>query len=166
MELQQVIGVKEDVSGTRKIGLCTSKYLISYGFHKEDKADEGSDYRCTVMHKPTEEEVKDLITNFINEKTDSNILNGFTWNNLSVYLSKENQMNFKAAYDLAIQTNGATLPIKFKLGETPEGDPTYFTFEDLDTFTNFYTQAVAHVTKCLTEGWEEKDSINWSKYIL
>ena len=39
------------------------------------------------------------------------------WNNKRIWLSSENQFNYKVAYDLALQTNGANLPIIFKFGE-------------------------------------------------
>ena len=35
---------------------------------------------------------------------------------MPVWLSSENQFNYKAAYDLAVQTGGATLPVTFKFG--------------------------------------------------
>jgi hypothetical protein len=86
------------------------------------------------------------------------------WRNVNVWLSSENQFNFKAAYDLAVQTNGQSLPVKFKIGETENKEPVYHTFETMEEFTDFYTKAIAYINKCLNEGWELKDSIDWSEY--
>ena len=47
-----------------------------------------------------------------------------------VWLSTENQYNYKAAYDLAVQTGGETLPVTFKFGSDEQ--PEYHTFEKLD----------------------------------
>jgi hypothetical protein len=70
---------------------------------------------------------------------------------MQVWLSTENQFNYKAAYDLAVQTQGATLPVMFKFGTTDK--PVYYTFEDMETFTDFYTKAIHYVNTNLSEGW-------------
>lgn len=113
-------------------------------------------------HKPSAEEIRAVIVTWINSETDRKILSGFVWNDMPVWLSSENQFNYKAAYDLAAQTGGATLPVRFKFGI---GDvPTYHTFNDLAELTDFYTKALAHVNTTLNNGWEAKDNIDWSKY--
>ena len=81
---------------------------------------------------------------------------------MPIWLSSENQFNYKTAYDLAVQTNGASLPIKFKFGT--DESPVYYTFESLEDFSDFYMSAVAHVNTVLNEGWEKKDSIDWEVY--
>lgn len=116
-------------------------------------------------HKPTLDEIKDLIFSWIDRRTDAAILQGFVWREHPVWLSRENQMNYKAAYDLAVQTNGATLPVKFKLGEDESGNAVYHEFNDLAEFTDFYTSAVAYVNATLQKGWAEKDGIDWQAYV-
>lgn len=81
---------------------------------------------------------------------------------MSVWLSTENQFNYKAAYDLAVQTSGFSLPIIFKFGTTEE--PIYYTFEDMETFNDFYIKAMTYINTQLSEGWVFKDSIDWSVY--
>ena len=81
-----------------------------------------------------------------------------------MWLSSENQFNFKCAYDLAYQTEGASLPAKYKLGEDGNGQPIYFVFEDLETFGDFYLSAIEWIQTCINEGWEIKDSIDHSVY--
>ena len=80
-----------------------------------------------------------------------------------MYLSSENQLNYKAAYDLAVHTNGATLPIKFKLGEN-DGTTVYHTFNTLNSFTDFYTKAISFINATLNEGWTEKDEVDYSNF--
>lgn len=113
-------------------------------------------------HKPTIEEVKATITEWYNERVDNKIRSGFVWDGMAVWLSTENQFNYKAAYDLAVQTNGATLPVTFKFGTDEE--PTYKDFETLDELADFYTKAMAYVQSVLADGWETKDNIDWTKY--
>lgn len=133
----------------------TNRAVLIYGYGEENGM--GYDYRHTFDHTPTKEEVLEVITSHVNSLTDQLILSGYVWNGYNVWLSSENQFNFKSAYDVAVQTGGQTLPIKFKLGET-DGEPNYFVFEDMETFTDFYYQALTFITERLNAGWIEKDA--------
>lgn len=129
---------------------------------------EDTDY-CNVLvefyrGQRTEASMRKLIEDWYNPEIDAKILNGFVWNEKPVYLSTENQFNFKAAYDLAVQTKGKSLPVTFKLGEQ-DGAPVYHTFEELTEFTDFYTKAVAYINQTLAEGWQKKDGFDWSLYV-
>lgn len=112
--------------------------------------------------KPSLSQIKDFILSEINKRTDELILSGFMWKDMPVWLSTENQFNYKAAYDLAVQTNGKSLPITFKFGSS--SNPQYYTFNSLEELTDFYTKVINHVNECLKEGWKKKDSINWEDY--
>lgn len=116
----------------------------------------------TVHFKPSIEYIKSLIIGWYNKQIDDKILSGFVWNNIPVWLSSENQFNYKAAYDLAVQTQGATLPVTFKFGDT--FDPVYYTFNSIEEFTTFYMSAISYINTCLAEGWTKKDNINWESY--
>lgn len=133
----------------------TGRCVLVYGYGEEDGM--GFDYRHTFDHKPTSSEVLDVITTHVNALTDKKILSGYVWNGMNVWLSSENQFNFKASYDAAVQFGGATLPIRFKLGET-DSEPNYYVFEDMETFTDFYTKALAFIIETLNVGWMEKDA--------
>lgn len=115
-------------------------------------------------HKPTEEEIKQTIVSWINEQTDQAILADFHWNGMPVWLSSENQFNYKAAYDLAVQTNGATLPVKFKFGT--DDVPCYHTFHTVEDLSDFYTQAMQHIQTTLAECWKKKDAFDTNLYHL
>ena len=122
------------------------------------QADDGS---ATYMeedfdHKPTEDEIKDTVIGWYNEQIDTNILCGFSYEDNVVWLSSENQFNYKAAYDLAIQTKGSNLPVVFKFGN--EDNPVYKTFATLEELADFYTRAIHHIQITLQNGWKDKDS--------
>lgn len=108
--------------------------------------------------------IKTAVIEDINAQTDEKILSGLQWRGKSVWLSSENQFNFKAAYDVALQTGGASLPIKFKLGEDEQGNPVYHVFDTLEEFTEFHAVVISFIQGCLNEGWERKDGINWEDY--
>ena len=113
-------------------------------------------------HKPTDDEIKQTVIGWINAQTDEAILSGFVWNDMPVWLSGENQFNYKAAHDLAVQTAGATLPVKFKFGT--DDVPCYHTFQTVEELTDFYIQSIQYVQNLLDEGWDRKDAFNLDSY--
>lgn len=114
------------------------------------------------LHKPTIQDIKDTILAWMNSEIDRQIISGFEWNGMKVWLSSENQFNYKAAFDLAMQTNGENLPVTFKFGTTNE--PLYHTFASVEELKAFYLSAMAHINKVLEEGWKRKDSMDWREY--
>ncbi len=141
----------------------TNRAVLIYGYGEEDG--QGYDYRHTFDHVPTAKEIAEVLTTHINHYVDEKIVNGYVWQGKNVYLSLENQNNFKAAFDFAFQTQGQSLPIKFKLGEN-EGVPVYHTFEDMVEFMDFYANAITHVNATLNEGWALKDAATeWANEI-
>jgi hypothetical protein len=122
------------------------------------------------LHQFSFEVVKQAVLDDINARTDDKIICGFVWqpaaggDAIPVWLSTENQFNFKSAYDLAVQKDGATLPVTFKMGEDEEGNPVYHTFETMADADDFYIKAVAYINQILADGWTEKDGIDWEPY--
>ena len=115
-----------------------------------------------IKPTPSLEQIKSFILNAINKRTDEKILSGFVWNDNQVWLSSENQFNYKAVYDVAVQTNGANLPLIFKFGDSE--NPIYYEFEELEDLQDFYLKALEHINEQLVIGWKKKDSIDWSVY--
>lgn len=163
--MNKVFGKLTLYSPVRKYGKRT---IISYGFEDVGDGVNATWYEIYFSQKvktyPTIDEIKESILTDINSQTDEKILKGFVWNNKPVWLSSENQFNFKAAYDLAIQTQGQNLPLKFKLGENEDNEPVYHTFSTVEELNEFYLSAIAFIQQCLNEGWKLKDSIDFSVY--
>ena len=111
---------------------------------------------------PTIDDIRKIILDSYNSEIDKNIIEGYKWKGLKVWLSKENSFNYKAAYDITKQTDGKNLPITFKFGE--DINPTYYTFKDIADLEDFYFKSIDHINKCLSDGWREKDLINWEDY--
>ena len=116
----------------------------------------------TLPYKPSLDKIQEIIINWYNKQTDAAILNGFKWKDMMVWLSSENQFNYKAAYDLAVQTGGASLPVKFKFGTSE--DPVYYTFTNINDLSDFYMSAMRYINQTLDQGWQQKDNINWKQY--
>lgn len=144
------------------IRIAKNHYTLFYG----KGVDEGNEnavfvWRKDYDHLPTRLEAKTDVEALINGMTDKKILSGFVWKDNPVWLSSENQFNFKAAYDLAFQTNGASLPARYKLGEDEKGNPIYYDFQDLNTFADFYFGCIGWIQQCIVEGWKEKDDVDY-----
>ena len=107
-------------------------------------------------------QIKEVIIPWYNSLIDQQILSGFSYEGMKVWLSSENQFNYKSAYDLAVQTSGATLPVTFKFGTDEQ--PQYRKFETLSELSDFYTKAMTFIQNTLANGWKQKDSVDWSKY--
>ena len=116
----------------------------------------------TFTRKPSFGQIKNFILSEMNKKVDENILSGFVWRDMPVWLSTENQFNYKAAYDLAVQTNGASLPTVFKFGDTE--NPIYYKFDNLEELQDFYIKAMRYINEQLAIGWAKKDAIDWNAY--
>lgn len=160
----KIYGAHERQDGL--VVLSEKNSAIYVGFGKDNAEDEsGYNWRKDYDHIPDVAEIKADIDALINSHTDAKILTGFSWNGKPVYLSTENQFNFKAAYDLAYQTDGANLPAKFKLGEDAEGNPVYHTFTKTEVLADFVMRAFAFINNALKEGWTEKDSIDYSLFV-
>lgn len=116
------------------------------------------------LGKPSGETIRSVILGWYNEQIDREILSGFVYEGMPVWLSSENQFNYKAAYDLAVQTAGATLPVVFKFGTDTE--PVYREFATLEDLTDFYTKAMQHIQNTLANGWKKKDVFDLSLYAV
>jgi len=103
-------------------------------------------------HRPTLAEIKADIETLVNEKVSKKILEGMEYEGISVWLSSENQLNFMSA---------VSVPVRFKVGETAEGQPVYKTFETEEALTTFQLAVSTHINKCQTAGWAEKDGVDY-----
>lgn len=142
-----------------------NKYRVRWDFqpsYNDEGVEDGVTFYEAEITYPTEEKIKETVLAGYNAIIDERILTGFEWQGMKVWLSSENQFNYKAAYDLAVQTSGATLPVRFKFGTTTE--PVYYTFTTVEEFSGFYMSAIAYVNATLEQGWAEKDAIDWSIY--
>lgn len=131
----------------------------------QEHEDDSADYMEEEFdHKPTDEEIKAIVIVWYNRQTDQAILSGFEYEGNLVWLSSENQFNYKAAYDLAVQTSGATLPVTFKFGTDEQ--PVYRVFDTLEELTDFYVSAIRYVQETQEAGWKRKNAFDLELYKL
>lgn len=138
------------------IKISRNNYLLIFGYGEEDG--QGYSWRKYYDHAPTASELKADIYALINAQTDARILTGMEYDGHPVYLSQENQYNLLAAIGAA-DRGATTLPVTFKLWEDDE--VRYHTFETLEELHDFADKVFNHVTTAVTEGWKEKDNVDY-----
>lgn len=156
--MEKRYGATERHDRLMKIG--RNKWELIYGYGTDGVS--GWTYRERFTRKPTQDEIKEIIIAQINRNVEEKILCGLVWRDMPIWLSTENQFNYKAAYDLAVQTGGQSLPVKFKFGTDEQ--PVYHTFTTLDDLQEFYMTSLAFVQQVLDEGWQEKDNLDLSVF--
>jgi len=156
--MEKRYGATERHDRLMKIG--RNKWELIYGYGTDGVS--GWTYRERFTRKPTQDEIKEIIIAQINRNVEEKILCGLVWKDMPIWLSTENQFNYKAAYDLAVQTGGQSLPVKFKFGTDEQ--PMYHTFTTLDDLQEFYMTSLAFVQQVLDEGWQEKDNLDLSVF--
>lgn len=114
--------------------------------------------------RPSAESVRKMIMDWCNSVTSNRILSGFEYGGHLVWLSGENQQNYKSAYDLAVRTNGDNLPVTFKFGD--DDNPYYQEFTDITGLEDFYIRMARHIQNALYAGWKMKDSLDMDLYRL
>lgn len=139
-------------------------YAIAVDVRQEEQEGQYSFVEYIFDHLPSVDEIRTTVNGYYNHETDEAILTGFTFEDVPVWLSSENQFNFKAAFDLAVQTEGASLPVKFKFGT--DAEPVYKTFTTVEEIKAFYLAAIAYIQGCIEAGWEKKDAVDYSVYVL
>lgn len=112
--------------------------------------------------KPTIETVSDDVLNELNSECEKEIRECFKYNEFSVWLSLENQQNYKMLYDYFAK-NSAKLPLKVKLYDE-NGIGEYEEFASFADYEVFYFSTIEHINQTLSKYWQIKDSIDWSVY--
>ena len=104
--------------------------------------------------KPSLDQIKEAVLADINQRVKAKIIGGFVWTGINVWLSTENQMNFVQAI----------APVTLKIGENEEGEAVYQQFDTREELKAFADACILWRQQCLQEGWQKKDSIDWSPY--
>ena len=150
----KVNGLKTDFAPMRNEG---TRITICYGLKKVD----GKLYEWHEIYLPKTQNanisldiVKTAILNDINSRVKTAIISGFVWNEKPVWLSEENQLNFSQA----------VVPATLKIGEQADGTPIYETFDTKTDLKAFNEACTLWKQQCLSEGYNEKDAIDWTPY--
>lgn len=154
--MEKIYGTNKSQDGLQCVG--KNKWVLFYGLYEAD----GStyEYRHTFTHKPTLDEVKELVRNVIDAETRDKIVNQFEYEGIKVWLSDEKQRNYAS-----IESNDSiTYPLTLKLNEDADATPIYHTFENKEEFKQFSKEASTYILGTIMKGWKEKDNVDWSVF--
>ena len=149
--------------GTQGVALveCTDKRRQTYIVRTDiqpKQTEESPDGVTFIQHqfdyKPTMAEVKAFVLEVIDEQVKSKIISGMEWQEKPVWLSVENQLNFAHA----------TAPVTLKIGEDADMAAIYQEFQTAAELDAFNAACNAWKQQCLTDGWAEKDAVDWEAY--
>lgn len=153
--MEKVYGVKQCYVPVRE---TYSQTIISYSMKPEPDGVHATWYEVYFnkkeVKKPSLEQIKDAVISDINARVKDNIISGFVWNGKPVWLSEENQMNFAQG----------VAPVTLKIGEESDKTPIYQSFGTAEELKDFSNACTLYKQYCLTDGYAEKDGIDWSDY--
>ena len=132
-----------------------SQVIVSYDYQADGK--KNAYWQEVYFWKnrtasPSLEQIKAAVLADIDRQTDEKILKECPWTVLhgsdagkqvTLWLSAENQRNYS---------------------EGQRVTAIYDIFETLEEITHFYISGVNFINQTLNEGWERKDSIDWTPY--
>lgn len=163
--MEKVFGATERHDGLT-VYESTGRAVLIYGFGEENG--NGYDYRETFDHIPTPEELRTVIHDHVDALTDEKILTGYQWTVLhgdhagqtvNVWLSTENQNNFKAKHDAALAyPEEVRFPFSYKISEDADHKAIYETFQNIGELARFYLGGLNFIDSCLGAGWVEKNT--------
>ncbi|WP_313418840.1 DUF4376 domain-containing protein [Sphingobacterium multivorum] len=131
---------------------------------KENEPDLVTYMEEELYRRPELSEIRANVIAYYNGLCDQEILSGLKIEGNTVWLSTENQFNYKAAWDFALAKDGMNLPVTFKLGD--DQNPVYRVFETVQDLDGFMITVMGYIQLTLSKYWEIKDSIDWSVYEL
>lgn len=161
--MNKVYGIKSEFTPIRS---DRSRLIVSYEMTPLEDGVHATWFEIYFYKKPhpvvTFDDIKEAILKDVDDGVKRMIIEDMRWEDKQVWLSLENQQNYKTALDVAKETGGANLPIKFKLGK--EDEPTYVTFTTIEALREFWLACATHIRECLAYGWDVKDNIDWDTY--
>lgn len=161
--MEKVYGSPKRQDGLYKVG--RNKYEIIYGFGKDNEEDEiGWNYRQRFKNRPTLDEIKAVINAQLSADADERKRNGFQWKGVPVRYDEEAERNITGLSVKIPRLGAAMFPLKFKLGDYPDGSPAFHEFADAEEFESFTDALMMFSQECYNKSWQEKAAIDWTKF--
>lgn len=153
--MEKIYGANQRQDSLNKVG---SSYYLYYGFGKDtEDAEHGYNYRHKFDHKPSAEEVKEVVLSAIDEETRSRIINGLRFDGMKVNLTVENQLNY------AMFKSRGRYPVVIKV-EDDEGNDVVLSLTK-ERYAEFYLSVQGHISECVQSCWNEKAELDLSCYL-
>lgn len=161
--MEKIYGASGRQDGLYKVG--RNKWEIIYGFGRDDPdAEQGWNWRQRFSHRPTIEEVKQVINAQVSAEADERKRSGFSWQGVPVRYDEEAERNITGLSVKIPRLGAAMFPLKFKLGDFADGSPAFHTFENAEEFESFTDALLLFSQDCYAKLWQAKSEIDWSKF--
>lgn len=161
--MEKVYGSPVWQDGLYKVG--RNKWELIYGFGKDDEtAESGWNWRQRFTHCPTLDEIKAVINAQLSADSDERKRNGFQWQGVPVRYDEEAERNITGLSVKIPRLGAAMFPLRFKLGDYPDGSPAFYEFKDAEEFECFTDALLLFSQECYAKSWQAKSEIDWSKF--
>ena len=130
----------------------------------EDESGSTYEYRHTFKHRPTLDEIKDVVNTRLSADADERKRNGFKWQGVPVRYDEEAERNITGLSVKIPRLGAAMFPLKFKLGDYPDGSPAFYEFKDAEEFESFTDALLLFSQECYAKSWAAKSEMDWSKF--
>lgn len=161
--MEKVYGSPRRQDGLYKIG--RNKWELIFGFGKDDETSEtGWNWRQRFSHRPTLDEIKQIINSQLSAEADERKRNGFSWKGVPVRYDEEAERNITGISVKIPRLGAAMFPLTFKLGNYPDGTPAFYEFTDAEDFESFTDALLLFSQDCYAKLWQAKSEVDWSKF--
>lgn len=140
--MEKIIGTVIRNDSLKQIG--RSRWIVYYGYTEIEDTEYGWSYCHTFEHRPSPEEVRQVIFAQIDADTKEQITQGMRWHGRLVWLSAENQVNY-TMWAMNAENNGFMPTIKLGTDEAP----VLHTFADITEVHAFIAQMTQHITESI-----------------
>jgi hypothetical protein len=159
--MEKIFGTTVRQDGLQRIGRNT--WLLFFSLYETE--DGGTyEYRHTFNRRPTLDEIKEIINAQLSADADERKRNGFKWQGVPVRYDEEAERNITGLSVKIPRLGAAMFPLKFKLGDYPDGTPAFYEFADAEEFESFTDALMLFSQECYNKLWTEKSAIDWTKF--
>lgn len=159
--MEKFYGTPVRQDGLQRIG--TDKWMIFFGLFQTE-AGNTYEYRHTFKHRPTLDEIKAIINAQLSADADERKRTGFQWRGVPVRYDEEAERNITGLSVKIPRLGDAMFPLKFKLGDYPDGSPAFYVFTDAEEFESFTDALMLFTQECYAKSWQDKADVDWTKF--
>ena len=118
--MEKIYGTTIRQDGLQQVGRDT--WVLFFGLY--ETADGSTyEYRHTFNYRPSLDEIKSVINAQLSADADERKRNGFQWQGVPVRYDEEAERNITGLSVKIPRLGAAMFPLKFKLGDYPDGTP-------------------------------------------
>lgn len=147
-----------NIPSFQKVNLRKGYYAVRWDFQNNEDGNTVNYMETVFDHLPSEDEIRSVINKYYNEITDQKILSGFTYKDVPIWLSIENQNNYLMAAVSGISS--------YMIKGGSDSSPINLTLNSHEEIVEFVAAMQEYISNCINEGRANKTGINFENYRL